>query len=255
MTNLPLVCRSDAVERFTNHLGIEFVRVRAGYFMMGVVEGDPDAESNEAPAFVATIPEDFFLASKPLTVAEFSRYFDLPTGEYAAREPDQAANWLSAVMADRVVEAMNADRPATERFITYMLPSEAEWEYACRAGTRTRFYFGDDPNYEQLGSHAWFAGNAWEVGLRSSQAPGRKGTNAWGLHDMHGNVWEWTRDGWGLYQDIAQHGDSARDSSTRVLRGGGWCHDARYLRSSDRDYYSLDYFHYYTGMRLSFRVR
>ena len=103
--------------------------------------------------------------------------------------------------------------------------------------------------------HAWYVENTWHAGVRSPQVLGRKRANPWGLFDTHGNVWEWTSDGWGLDSEIALHGAGARDRVTRVLRGGGWCHDARYLRASDRDHYAADYCHYYTGMRLAFHLR
>lgn len=243
------------MQTFTNHLGISFVHIPAGHFQMGAVAGDEDAEWNERPAIPATVPRDFFLAVQPVTRGQFSHYLTLPEGEHCSTRNDQPANHLSAMDADGFVEALNASLPASEHQLVYVLPSESEWEYACRAGTTTRFYFGDDPGYQHLKQHAWYADNAWHMEMRSPQPCGTKGANPWGLQDMHGNVWEWTRDGWGLYEDIAQQGDAARDPALRVLRGGGWCHDARYLRASDRDHYALDYRHYYTGMRLAFHLR
>jgi len=243
------------VERFTNHLGMEFVRIPAGCFTMGATPEDADAEWNEHPAISVQVSEDFFLATKPVTVGDFSRYLSLPGGELAARDAAQTANYLSAVDADLFVENVNSCCPADERHIAYRLPSEAEWEYSCRAGTTTRFYFGDDLQYAALGEYAWFADNAWHAGLRSPPRPGCKRANPWGLYDMHGNVWEWTNDGWVVYDELARYGNAARDPATRVLRGGAWCHDGRYLRSSDRDHYAPDYRHYYTGMRLAFHLR
>lgn len=249
-----MLIENAMMQSFTNHLGIDFVRIRAGRFRLGVVEGDTDAEWNESPAFTTIVAEDFFLATKPITRAQFSQYLVMPEGEFSSTEQGQPANHLSALNADEFVAAINAHRPEREKHLQYLLPSETEWEYACRAGTTTRFYFGDDPDFSELENHAWFANNTWDKGLRSPQISGAKGANAWGLYDMHGNVWEWTRDGWGLYEEIVQYGDSARDGTSRVLRGGGWCHEARYIRASDRDHYPLDYHHYYTGMRLAFRL-
>lgn len=248
-TDSPLPALADS---FTNFSGVDFVRIRAGHFQMGAAADDADAEWNELPAIPALVPKDFFLATKPLTAGEFSRHLSLPSGEYSATEPQQAANHLSAHDADSFIDCINARRPQSERRIIYRLPTEAEWEYACRAGTTTRFSYGDDPDYERLAEHAWYAANTWHTGARSPQPPGRKHANPWGLFDMHGNVWEWTSEGWGLYPEIARHGAAARDCTTRVLRGGGWCHDARFLRASDRDHYEPDYRHYYTGMRLAF---
>lgn len=243
------------MERYTNFLGMEFVRVRAGRFIMGAVAGDRDAEWNEIPPVPSRITKDFFLATMPLTAAEFSQYLPLPHGEHSAIAPHVAANHLSAHDADAFIECLNSSRPRGENHLLYRLPTEEEWEYACRAGTKSRFSYGDDVDYAQLDEHAWYANNTWHRGERSPQRPGQKHPNPWGLFDMHGNVWEWTSDGWGLYSDIIVHGNDARDLATRVLRGGGWCHDARYLRASDRDHYAPDYRHYYTGARLAFHLR
>ena len=81
---------------------------------------------------------------------------------------------------------------SSETGVLHRLPTEAEWEYACRAGTTTRWSFGDDES--QLTHYAWYRDNAWDVGERYAHAVGRKLPNAWGLHDMHGNVWEWVQD-------------------------------------------------------------
>jgi formylglycine-generating enzyme required for sulfatase activity len=242
------------MKRFVNFLGMEFVRIQAGHFLMGAVAGDDAAEWNELPAIPARVAKDFFLATTPLTAAEFSRYLRLTPGEHSTSNPQQAANHISAHDADAFVECINSHRPKAEDRLAYRLPTEAEWEYACRAGTTTRFSYGDDPDYAQLAQHAWYADNTWHVGVRSPQCPGQKRPNPWGLFDMHGNVWEWTSDGWGLYPEIAKHGAAARDLATRVLRGGGWCHDPQYLRASDRDHYAPEYRHYYTGVRLAFHL-
>jgi formylglycine-generating enzyme required for sulfatase activity len=113
----------------------------------------------------------------------------------------------------------------------YRLPTEGEWEYACRAGTETRFSFGDDAGL--LGEYGWYqsnsSGQTWPVGTKLA--------NAWGLHDMHGNVWEWC---WDWYDDSYYRNSPGVDplggsgATFRVIRGGSWGGDPQYCRSASR---------------------
>ena len=113
----------------------------------------------------------------------------------------------------------------------YRLPSEAEWEYAARAGSQTAYSFGD--NEGELGRFGWFNQNS-----KSTTHPvGEKQVNSFGLHDMHGNVWEWTQDCWnGDYTNVPADGSAwiSGDCSQRVVRGGSWSNDPRVLRSAYR---------------------
>jgi formylglycine-generating enzyme required for sulfatase activity len=113
----------------------------------------------------------------------------------------------------------------------YSLLSESQWEYACRAGSRAEYGFGS--NTGQLGNYAWYHGNA-----ESQINPvGQKQPNAWGLYDMHGNVWEWVRDWYGDYSVKPQYNPSGPESgSNRVIRGGSWNNDADDCRSAYRNH-------------------
>ena len=131
----------------------------------------------------------------------------------------------------------------------YALPTEAQWEYAARAGTTTRFSYGDDPGYSELGNHAWYMENS-----RGGTHPvGEKLPNPWGLYDMHGNVWEWCSD----WSTGSYPGGSVTDpvgpgsGSDRVLRGGGWYFSARYCRSAHRDGDRPGYTSGYLGFRVA----
>ncbi len=118
---------------------------------------------------------------------------------------------------------------------TYRLPTEAEWEYACRAGTTTRLSFGD--SYSSLGDYAWFDGNAYDVDETYAHSVGQKKPNLWGVYDMHGNVWEWCSD----WYAKGYNGESPRNDPTgpdtgsyRVYRGGSWSSTPQYCRSACR---------------------
>jgi formylglycine-generating enzyme required for sulfatase activity len=118
----------------------------------------------------------------------------------------------------------------------YRLPTEAEWEYACRALTSTRFSFGEDLEEEALTEHAWYFGNR---GARSgTHSVGQKLPNPWGLHDMHGNVWEWCQDWYAPYPGGRVADPQGADSSQyRVFRGGGWSFSATHCRSAFRYFF------------------
>ena len=114
----------------------------------------------------------------------------------------------------------------------YRLPTEAEWEYTARAGTTTRWSFGDDES--QLGDYAWYSGNNSPSGTKEV---GTKRPNPWGLYDMHGNVWEWCQDWWGEnYYSSSPSVDPIGPATgeARVLRGGGYFNIAQRVRSADR---------------------
>jgi formylglycine-generating enzyme required for sulfatase activity len=118
---------------------------------------------------------------------------------------------------------------------TYRLPTEAEWEYACRAGTTTRYYFGDNDN--QLGNYAWYSENS----NNTTHPVGQKKPNAWGLYDMSGNVWEWCEDDWhDSYAGAPDDGSAWLDNDNRSqsrkrLRGGSWGNSPDLCRSALRD--------------------
>jgi len=134
---------------------------------------------------------------------------------------------------------------------TYRLPTEAEWEYACRAGTTTRYYFGDDAN--QLENYAWYKGNSHGT----THPVGQKKPNAWGLYDMTGNVWEWCEDDWHNNYIAASDDGSAwlnndnRSQPKKCLRGGSWGLYPNNCRSAFRLNYYRRAFRY---IDLGFRV-
>jgi formylglycine-generating enzyme required for sulfatase activity len=149
----------------------------------------------------------------------------------------EKVNWREAVaFCRRLTERERAAGHLPERYV-YRLPTEAEWEYACRAGTTTRFSHGDDPGYSLVMDYAWIDANSDSA----SHPVGLKKPNAWGLHDLHGNVWEWCLDTWRgvLPGGTVTNTTTFPEGTLRVARGGSWLYTARFSRSANRDSYGL----------------
>ncbi|MGE5191995.1 MAG: formylglycine-generating enzyme family protein [Deltaproteobacteria bacterium] len=143
----------------------------------------------------------------------------------------------------------------------YTLPTEAQWERACRARTESRFSFGDDES--KLGEYAWFNDNAWKVDEKYAHRVGQKKPNSWGLYDMHGNVWEWCRDWYEpsrrpAPKDFKLPGgrdpEVTKEGFNRALRGGGWDFIARDCRSAARDGLGPLNRNRYVGFRVALSV-
>ena len=213
-------------------------RIPAGSFEMGSNEGVFD---DEAPARRVMLSHDFLLGVFPVTQGQYRRlmggaarpYFD---GIDAA--PRETVTWLDAVHFCNALSEVedlppyyriDGDRVSRRGAPGYRLPTEAEWEYACRAGGLGAYHFGDDPG--RLAEYAWFQDNSRD----SIQPVGFWSANAFGLHDMNGNVWEWCWDWYSPY-DPATCADPIGPTigTARVLRGGSWSDPASSLRSSSR---------------------
>ena len=145
---------------------------------------------------------------------------------------DYPATYISWDDCQKFAKKLNSKEGVNK----YRLPTEAEWEYACGAGSRTKYCFGDDKR--RLGEYAWYDENAYDIGEKYAHRVGRKKPNKWGLYDMHGNVWEWCQD-W--YDDEYKH---------RVDRGGCWGGSSGLCESSYRDRGTPDTRFYYLGVRL-----
>ncbi len=134
--------------------------------------------------------------------------------------------------------------------LNFRLPSEAEWEYACRGGKANENYCGGN----EAGRVGWYNGNS---GSKTHRVGG-KAANGFGLYDMSGNVWEWTQDCWnGNYNDAPRYGSAwhSGDCSRRVLRGGSWNYDDDGMRAASRDWYTADYRYIHSGFRLLLQDR
>jgi len=221
-------------EIFTNSIGMKFKLIPAGEFMMG-----SGIHSSEKPIHKVTINEQFHLGTYSVTQREWKAL--MGTNPSYFRGDDLPVVNVSWDDVQKFIKKLN-EKEGTGK---YRLPSEAEWEYACRAGSITEYCFGDSKS--KLGEYAWYADNSGG----KTHPVGQKQPNQWGLYDMHGNVWEWVQDRWHFYgaSDDGSVWDDG-SSANRVVRGGGWRISARFCRSANRSN-SLPFSHGYNfGFRL-----
>jgi formylglycine-generating enzyme required for sulfatase activity/serine/threonine protein kinase len=207
-----------------NSIGMKLKLIPAGTFMMG----SEDGEADEKPVHQVRITEPFYLGVHEVTNAQWKLVMGVepPSRWKDDNRPVEQVTWEEADTFCRRLSEREPERTARRK---YRLPTEAEWEYACRAGTTTRFSFGNDE--AALVAHAWVPGNA----NGHTHPVGQKKANAWGLHDMHGNVWEWCNDSQGS-NSVAPAVDhrAPLKGSVRISRGGSWASDCERCRAAYR---------------------
>ena len=219
-------------ETLAGGIKLDMVTLPAGSFMMGSPASDPDADSNEKPQHQVKL-KSFSIGQYPVTQEQYQAVMVKNPSHFKnnPKNPVETVSWNDAQEFCKKLSQLTGKK--------YRLPTEAEWEYACRAGTQTRFYFGDDAT--KLEDYGWYNGNS----SSKTHTVGEKKPNDWGLYDMSGNVWEWCEDPYhDSYADkpenIKNNGNTAwpsSDISLRVLRGGSWGSDSWYCRSADRNWY------------------
>jgi formylglycine-generating enzyme required for sulfatase activity len=213
----------------------QMVEIPGGSFLMGTDEAE-----------VQRLNQKYFLGKYPVTQEQYqavmgnnpSKFQDNP------KNPVEQVSWQDAQAFCQKLRKLTGQ--------DFRLPTEAEWEYACRAGTQTRYYFGDDES--QLGDYAWYDENSDS----KTHSVGHKKPNDWGLYDTHGNVWEWCEDSWhdsyaNKPENIKNNGSiiwSDSNESYHVLRGGSWLLNSRYCRSAYRGRYNADNGYGNFGFRL-----
>jgi formylglycine-generating enzyme required for sulfatase activity len=260
------------VER-ADGLELAMVRIPSGSFVMGSPEGEAQHQEREGPQHQVQLGE-FLMGRTPITQAQWrevagrqerdgerwERKLEASPSRFTKegdsdQRPVEQVSWLDAM------EFCRRLRQRTGRY--YTLPSEAQWEYACRAGTSTPFAFGETITPELANYDGNFSyGNGPKGVYRKQTTPvGTFTANAWGLQDMHGNVWEWCLDDWhGSYEgapvdgsawvDGAEGQSSKREGGTRLLRGGSWNFNPRDCRSALRLRYRPVLANGYIGFRV-----
>ncbi|BAZ71204.1 hypothetical protein NIES4106_60010 (plasmid) [Fischerella sp. NIES-4106] len=239
------------IEELGNGIQLEMVQIPGGQFMMGAPINEKNSPNNERPQHQVNV-QPFFMGKYPVTQAQWQAVASLPQVNQEIKpnpshfqgenRPVERVSWYDAVEF--------CDRLTSHTKRQYRLPSEAEWEYACRAGTTTPFHFGETITSELANYNANYTyGNGVKGTYRKETTlVGSFGVaNAFGLYDMHGNVWEWCLDDWhGNYDGAPTDGSPWFDENDNlyqkqgkvVLRGGSWGNDPKYCRSACR--YSPD---------------
>jgi formylglycine-generating enzyme required for sulfatase activity len=227
---------------------------------MGSPESEEGSRDDERPQHDVTVPS-FFMGKYPVTQGQWkaiasrtdlkveldlqpdpSRFKEAYKSIDRWQRPVEKVNWSQAVEFCKRLSKLTGRK--------YRLPSEAEWEYACRAGTTTPFYFGETITTKLVNYNGNYTyGDGPEGEYRNQTTPvGQFPANAFGLYDMHGNVYEWCADDWHSdYTVVPNNGDpwlpkkqNTTKSSKKVLRSGSWCISPRRCRSAYRDFYNLD---------------
>jgi len=213
-----------APKTLRNSIGMEFVRIEAGTFQMG--SNDSEAFDYEKPVHTVRLMQPFYLGKHEVTQGQWQAVMGNNPSKFTGdlNRPVEMVSWDDV---QEFIRRLNA----REGGATYRLPTEAEWEYAARAGTTTRWSFGDDAS--QLGRYAWHEENAGG----QTHPVGQLQPNPWGLYDMHGNVWEWVQDWYGEYASgTAVDPAGPSSGSRRVFRGGSLLNTTRLCRSANRGF-------------------
>jgi formylglycine-generating enzyme required for sulfatase activity len=242
-TNLNINPTSSFTEDLGNGIKLEMIAIPGGTFLMGSPENEAERNSYESPQHQVTVPS-FFMAKYQLTQAQYQAIMGVnPSSFKGDNRPVENVSWDDAVAFCQKLTQKTGNN--------YRLPSEAEWEYACRAGTKTPFSFGDNITTDLI-NHDYKYEQTTDVG--------KFPPNAFGLYDMHGNVWEWCEDDWyGNYINAPTDGtayNSLRGRNYRLLRGGSWNKPARGCRSASRytDLCATRYSNYGFRVVSSFRI-
>jgi len=250
------------IETLPNNISLEMMSIPSGKFMMGAPETEKESRNSERPQHEVRV-KAFFMGKYPITQTQWRNVAAMPQVKQELNldpssfkgdnRPVESVSWLEAMEF--------CERLSRHTRREYRLPSEAEWEYACRAGTTTPFHFGETITTELVnydGNHPYGEAPKGEYRKETTEV-GKFPANKFGLHDMHGNGWEWCADDWHenhegapidaqiRIKDIKKYEDP---ETLKLLRGGSWIADAQYCRSSFRYRYDAHGRNYDLGFRV-----
>lgn len=249
LTNIPASAMASAESPETVFPVSGMVWIKPGKFLMGS-RTDEVARDNDETQHWVTLTQGFWMSSHEVTQAEYQNVIGINPSSFNGdtNRPVETVSWYEAV--DYCTALTNAERNANRipSDWEYHLPTEAEWEYCARAGANARYGHGDDLGYTALGNYAWYADNSGDTTHPVEQ----KLANAWGLFDMHGNVYEWCHDRSADYPaGSAIDPQGSTTSNQRIYRGGTWKYQAWICRAANRLEYPPTLKYDYLGFRVS----
>ena len=218
---------------------LKLTLIPSGKFMMGSPETEKGRSYAEGPQREVTLSKPFYMGIYEITQSQWKAVMGTEPWDGKTCAKSGASNAASYISWDDATKFCEALSKKTGKKVT--LPTEAQWEYACRAGNKTTYSFGDDAS--KLGEYAWHDKNAYGTGEKYAHSVGEKKPNAFGLYDMHGNVWEWCRDWYatGFYANAKNvDPENTTEAKARVLRGGSWYYDPLFCRAAFRDWCPSD---------------
>jgi len=230
----------------SNSIGMKFALIQPGEFLMGSPANEADRDTDETQHRVR-LTKPFFMGTTEVTQGQWRAVMGNAPSHFKGDDlPVENVSWDEAVEFCRKLSAKEGKR--------YRLPTEAEWEYACRAGTTTPFHTGDTISTDQANYNGNYTYGSGRKGAyrETTTRVGSFAANAWGLYDMHGNVWEWCADWKGDYpagESIDPKGPN--EATGRVLRGGSWYNRPQGCRSAYRYFFAPGYRYYGIGFRVS----
>ncbi|NLI35360.1 MAG: formylglycine-generating enzyme family protein [Bacteroidales bacterium] len=241
---------------FTNVLGIDFVYIQGGRFDMGAEKYENTSRENERPVHKEIIP-DFAISIYPITQFQYQKLMHINPSFFSIfgrgakfvinkdtrRFPVESVSWEDAVAFCNILSNQSKELRDKRH---YRLPTEAEWEYACRANTKSPFNIGYSFTSLNANINGQYPYNSQFIGT-SLNRPCEVGSympNNWGIYDMHGNVWEWCINQYAIY------GELSHNLNARILRGGSWNSYSRFCRSAYRCISEKDVHYYDCGFRI-----